>query len=204
MPTFRELLDQPSTTLPDLSKHLASLPSDTRIHECRALGKKQQRRLWALAESGEPLSPEHMVETAAAQGEPVRWYGRNTLPAFVLFEKRFRLHEGRVVGINVQPLIQWLTGPGYFTCRIDDQKPRELLIDYTLLPTSNPEGWPVVKSNKAGFSRFIYYNMYDYCRMVSPDVVIGAATRLGKPIDQYFVLCRAAREQGQLPASGSQ
>ena len=48
-----------------------------------------------------------------------------------------------------------------------------------------------MKPNSRGLSRFIYFNMYDYVRRVSPHVVIGAATRLGKPIGQYFVLCKA-------------
>jgi hypothetical protein len=32
--------------------------------------------------------------------------------------------------------------------------------------------------------------MHDFCRRVSQTVIIGAATRLGKPIDAYFVLAR--------------
>ena len=41
-----------------------------------------------------------------------------------------------------------------------------------------------------GLPRLVYKDMYDYCRRVTDDVVIGAATRLGKPIGQYFVLAR--------------
>ena len=189
MATLRELLDQPATTLADLQAHIASLDGKARIAECRKLGKRQQARLFELARDGGPLGPEDMVP--AAGGEPVPWFGKNTLPAFTHFEKHFRRHEGQIVGFNHNPgVVTMVTGPGYYVCRVDDSRPNDLLIDYTKIPDAAPAGWPRVKKNSAGLSRFVYGNMYDYCRRVSDTVVIGAATRLGKPIGQYFVLCR--------------
>lgn len=190
MSTFAELLDQPQTTLADLQAHLGALSPETRIAESRALGKRQQARLFELAGDAPALTPEHMVE-GVGDGEPVRWYGKNTLPAFRLFEKRFRRHEGAVVGYNHNADFQtFFVGPGYFVCRVDEAQPDELLIDYTKLPATAPSAWPALKPNSAGLSRFVYFNMYDRCRRVSDTVVIGAATRLGRPIGQYFVLCR--------------
>ncbi len=188
-PSLGRLLDDPATTLADLRTFLATLGPEGRIAACRTLKKRHQARLFDLAAAGGPLTPEHMVETVPG-GEPVRWYGRNSLPLFRLFEKRFRRHEGQIAGINVQPNIQWFTGPGYFVCRVDPARPNELLIDYTKIPATQPPDWPAVKDNNGGGARFVYKNMYDYCRKVSDEVVIGAATRLGKPINQFFVLCR--------------
>ena len=70
----------------------------------------------------------------------------------------------------------------------------ELLIDYTKVPRQEqaPASWPPVLPNNRGLSHFVYKNMHDFCRRVSRDVVIGQATRLGKPIHQYFVLARGA------------
>ena len=190
MPTLRHLLDQPSTTLADLQRHLASLDGAARITECRGLGKRQQARLYELAKDGGPLAPEDMVATVSG-GEPVPWYGKNTLPAFTHFEKHFRRHDGKIVGFNFNPpLVTMITGPGYYVCRVDPSRPDDLLIDYTHVLHAAPDGWPATKKNTDGLSRFVYGNMYDYCRRVSDSVEIGAATRLGKPIGQYFVLCR--------------
>jgi hypothetical protein len=189
--TFRELLSAPTTTLADLQSHLGSLDGARRIEESRALGPKQLARLYEVAGTGKPLDPDHMVERVK-DGETAHWYGRNSLPAFRLFEKRFIRHDGGVYGFNWNPaIVTAVSGPGYFFCRVDETKPNELLIDYTKTPSAAPASdWPAVKSNASGLSRFVYKDMYDYCRRVTDDVVIGAATRLGKPIGQYFVLCR--------------
>src|SRR5262245_27089080 len=190
MASLRALLDQPSTTLADLQSHLAALDGAGRIAECRALGRRQQARLFELARDGGPLGPEDMVSTAAG-ADPVPWYGRNSLPAFTRFEKHFRRHEGNVVGFNLNPaMVTLVAGPGYYVCRVDESRPNDMLIDYTRIPDAAPAGWPRVKNNTSGLSRFVYGNLYDYCRRVSDTVVIGAATRRGKPIGQYFVLCR--------------
>ena len=72
----------------------------------------------------------------------------------------------------------------------------ELLIDYTKVPTqdlSAPSRLAQGQAQRSGLCRiFVYKNMHDFCRRVSRDVVIGQATRLGKPIHQYFVLVRGA------------
>ena len=192
MPTLADLLDQ-KKSLPDIQSHLAALGGEGRIRETRALGKKQLARLYDVAATGVPLTPEHMI-SAPPNGDPElghRWYGRNSLPAFRLFETRFIRHDGGIYGFNFNPaLVTFVSGPGYFFCRVDDKKPRELLIDYTKVPATAPASWPAVKENGAGLSRFVYQDMYDYCRRVTDDVVIGAATRLGTPIGQFFVLCR--------------
>ena len=53
--------------------------------------------------------------------------------------------------------------------------------------------WPTGKGpNNRGLSILVYKDLHDFCRRVSRDVIIGQATRLGKPMRQYFVLVRGA------------
>ena len=190
MPTLRDLLEKPDTTLADLQRHLDALDGKTRIAECRQLGRRQQIRLFDLARDGAPVTPEDMV-ASARDGEPVPWYGKNSLPAFTHFEKHFRRHEDKIVGFNSNPFhVTMVTGPGYYVCTPDASRPKEIVIDYTQLPARAPAGWPKVKRNTSGASIFVYGHMKDYCRRVSDTVVIGAAERKGKPIGAYFVLCR--------------
>jgi hypothetical protein len=124
-------------------------------------------------------------------GETAIFSGLNSLPLFRKFEKRFaRTARGKVIGFNFQAM-SFITGPGYFTV---EPAGNELLIDYTKVPgqADAPAGWPKVKPNERGLSRFVYKNLHDFCRRVSRDVLIGQATHLGKPIHQYFVLVRGA------------
>ena len=95
-----------------------------------------------------------------------------------------------VVGYNVNPGIAWFTGPGYFVTLPAPGRPREILFDYTRVPATVPPDWPPIKSNAGGTGRLVYGGMHDFCRRVSSTVIIGAATRLGKPMDAYFVLAR--------------
>jgi hypothetical protein len=179
----------PGPRLADVKAHLDALGADERVAQCRTLGKQQQRRLWELAQEGGglALAPDDLV--APGDGGMVRWYGRNSLPLFRVFEKHFIRHDGAVVGLNAEG-INWLVGPGYFTCVTDPGRPGEVLIDYTRVPAQAPSGWRPARSNSFGVSFFVYRNMHDYLRRVSDHVVIGAATRLGNPIGQYFVLAR--------------
>jgi hypothetical protein len=125
----------------------------------------------------------------------VRHFGRNTLPAFSLFEKRFTRPSGEdaeqpaeLHGFNFQPLSRW-TGPGYFVA-VDDPDRGEVRIDYRRLPHQHPEGWPDIVSNEKGLSRFVYGFMVDTLRRVSEHVSIGRAARKGRDMGSWFVLCR--------------
>lgn len=87
--------------------------------------------------------------------------------------------------------IQPVTGPGYFVCY--EIPGSEVLIDYTQVPAVDaprPEGWPGVRPNSAGMSRYIYNGTQDTMRGVSRHVSIGRAARAGKWMDNWFVLCR--------------
>jgi hypothetical protein len=186
---LRDLLDDSATSYEQVAAHLDGLDAVERVRQCRALSKRQLRRLYDVAGAGPALTAEEMV-SSAKEGQPVRYCGLNSLPLFRKFEKHFRSYEGQVVGINVQ-WHSFAVGPGYFTCGPADGKPNELLFDYTRVPAKAPDGWPRPRPNRGFPLRWVFKDMHDLNRRVSRDVVIGAATRLGRPINQFYVLARA-------------
>jgi hypothetical protein len=178
-----------------VARFLDSLPSPERIAAVRQLGRPEQRRLYAAVDGFLPLALEDLVPARVADLATVRHYGRNTLAAFTLFEKRFSRPRGEdarkpgaLFGFNFQSLSP-LTGPGYFVARQVPGRP-EVDIDYRELPSESPPGWPAIKSNERGLGRFVYGFMVDTLRRVSEHVTIGSAARNGKPIGSWFVLCR--------------
>ena len=66
------------------------------------------------------------------------------------------------------------------------------LDEYVGLPAEHPEGWPAIRSNERGVSRFVYGFMLDTLRRVSEHVTIGSAARKGVDLGSWFVLCREA------------
>jgi len=186
--TFADLLLRADITQAQLAAHLDALDADARVDQCRALGKGKQRKLWEVCAAAPAFTLEDLIPQAATA--EVRWAGKNSLPLFTHFEKRFFRQAGTVVGYNFNPGIAWFTGPGYFTTVQAPDRPKEILFDYTRVPSAAPEGWPPVKPNTGGTAKLVYGGMHDFCRRVSATTIIGAATRLGKPIDAYFVLTR--------------
>ena len=187
--TFADLLGRNDVKQADLAAHLDALDAVTRVAECRALSGALQKRLWAVCAGAPAFGLDDLVPPAAG-AEAVIYAGKNSLAMFSWFEKRFRRFGGAVVGYNHQSM-SWATGPGYFTVvPAEGAHAGELLFDYTRVPAATPAGWPPVKGNEGGLSRFVYKNLHDFCRRVSRDVIIGSATRLGKDMDSYFVLAR--------------
>ncbi len=80
-------------------------------------------------------------------------------------------------------------GPGYFLTVEASDRP-EILVDYNRVPEDQPEGWPAIRANEQGLSRFVYGFMVDTLRRVSEHVTIGSAARRGKDLGSWFVLCR--------------
>jgi hypothetical protein len=115
----------------------------------------------------------------------VVYHGKNSLPAFTLFQKRFcrptpETGSDTLWGYN-HTNIAWLVGPGYFLYHpIDGGAPA---IDYRFVPPAHPNNWPDVRPNDRGAS--VYRNMVDYLRRVSQHVLIGSATRGGKELGNY-------------------
>jgi hypothetical protein len=155
-------------------------------------GAALQGALWNAAAGGPPVTLDDLVPPDAPPLREVIFHGKNSLPAFTLFQKRFcRPAPGepgdQLWGYNHQALA-WLTGPGYFVVHPEGAAPAA--IDYRRVPPTHPPSWPPVRPNDVGFSRFVYRDMVDYLRRVSRHVLIGRATRHGKELPNYFVLCR--------------
>jgi hypothetical protein len=174
-----------------------------RVEAVRSLGRSEQRRLYEAVDGFRPVCLEHLVPPSVPDFTPVRHYGRNTLPLFTHFEKRFcrprgadAVKPGALYGFNFQAMAP-VTGPGYFVAREDPNRP-EIWVDYNDVPPEHPEGWPEIRRNERGLSRFVYGFMVDTLRGVSEHVTIGSAARRGRDLGSWFILCR----EGQAPRSG--
>lgn len=186
--TLAQLIDG-GAKQPELAVHLDALSSEERVREIRALSGKTQKRLWEACAGAPAFTLDDLVPPSLGEGQTVIYEGKNSLPAFTHFQKRFQRRGGAIVGYNHQTMSA-VTGPGYFTVVPSPADPRELLFDYTQVPAETPEGWPTARPNTAGLSWFVYRGLHDFNRRVSRDVTIGSATRLGKVMDSYFVLAR--------------
>lgn len=173
-----------------VASFLDSLVGMDRVLTVRSLGPGTQRALWELVDGFAEMTLADLVPRTTPLYEAVVHFGRNTLPMFTMFEKRFyRTGDGSgVAGANFQTLSPF-TGPGYFVVRKDDGSP-ELLIDYQHLPKDKPADFPEIRNNESGIARLVYGSMVDTLRRVSEHVSIGAASRHGQMLDAYFVLCR--------------
>ena len=173
-----------------------------RVAAVRALGRAEQRALYAGVEGFAEVHLGDMVPPERPDRVAVRHFGRNTLPAFTLFEKRFARPPGAdprkpdaLYGFNYQPtpVLGSITGPGYFLA-VEDPNRAEVLVDYNRVPPVDPAGlpadWPAVRRNEVGLGRFVYGFMVDTLRRVSEHVTIGSAARRGKDMGSWFVLCR--------------
>jgi hypothetical protein len=174
---------------------LDGLAHPERVAAIRSLGRRDQRALFERAAGADPVRLVDLVPPATAAMTPVRHYGRNTLPAFTWFEKRFcraadedPARPRALAGFNFQSLAP-ITGPGYFVAR-DDPAGCEVLIDYRELPRAHPPDWPQIQSNERGLARLVYGFMIDRLRRVSVHVTIGSATRRGRDLGSWFALVR--------------
>lgn len=194
---LRGYLDSPQVDLAAIRTLLDGASHQERLSAVRGLGKADQKRLYAAAEGFASLRLADLVPPETPDMTTVRHHGRNTLPAFSLFEKRFCRPPALeseppevLYGFNHQS-VSWLTGPGYYIAR-DDPVRGEVCIDYHEVPPSAPAGWPPIRSNEAGLSRLVYGFMIDTLRRLSTHVSVGRAARRGRDMDSWFVLCREA------------
>jgi len=168
---------------------LNELGHEERVTVIRTIGKKAQVALFAACEGRKVLLSAVVPDERDPLKEVIH-HGKNSLPVFSHFQKRFcrssSADSQELVGYNHQSMA-WATGPGYFMAR---QEGDEVAIDYTRLPSEKPEAWPEIMDNKKKLSRFVYYGMVDYLRRVSSHVTIGRAVRHGKEEENYFLLVR--------------
>jgi hypothetical protein len=188
--TVHELFRGDDVDVVGLAAHLESLTPADRVAAVRELTAREQALLFEAARGIRPVSLEDFVPAGEPPLRQIIHYGRNSLPVFRMFEKRFcrsPRESGELWGYNEQTW-KTFTGPGYFVARAADDG--EVLIDYTEVPPDRPREWPEILPNSARLSRFIYNGTRDFMRGVSRHVTIGRATRDGKPMDNWFVLCR--------------
>ncbi|MFQ5513344.1 MAG: hypothetical protein ACE5FG_02815 [Myxococcota bacterium] len=192
-----------------LAKLFEEAPPEERIQLMESIDGREQARLWVAAEGGR-VSIDAMVPRECGALVPVIFHGKNSLPLFTRFQKRFCRPprgnaEEELWGYNHQP-VRWLaplTGPGYFVA-YDCADPRgSVAVDYRRIPTARPADWPELHDNRYRLSRLIYNGMVDYLRRVSDHLLIGRATRGDRETDNYFLLCREDPSPGQ-PRSGKQ
>ena len=178
-----------------VSDLLDGLSHEQRVEAIRSLNGREQHKLYQSAEGFRPLRLADLVLPGTADMASVRHFGKNTLPAFQIFEKRFCRPAGfdaeapdHLYGFNFQAM-SWATGPGYFVARNSADRP-EVEIDYHQVPPLGAAGWPRIRGNEQGLSRFVYGFMIDTLRRVSEHVTVGSASRKGKDLGSWFVLCR--------------
>lgn len=193
---FRTLLlgHHDEGTAPRIAQCLDRMEPSSRMYTVRTISAHELETLWTLCE-GSTLDSSHFVPSGVGVLSPVRHYGKNSLPAFSLFEKRFCRAEGsdEVYGYNHQTF-QAFTGPGYFVGRASDtaDDPAAYVLDYEAAPKRVPDEWPKLMDNAARLGRFVYYRTRDYIRKVSEHVCVGRLYKRGHPENVYFILCREA------------
>lgn len=188
--TLRRLLaDRAPAT--EITRFLDGLSPEDRVQEVLGVTGKWVGRLYD-AMAGAPLTAVDEL-VPPGEGGTVIYEGRNSLPLFSRFQKRFTRMDGLVVGYNHQSMSA-ITGPGYFVVKPPSGEapaPDEAYFDYTEAPPGEPAGWPAYKPNNAGLSKPVYANMKDYMRRVARGVVVGKAYKLGVDQGAYFSLSRA-------------
>lgn len=193
MPTFKQLLQQDPLDLDAIGAHLNGLGHDERVTEVRQVPGGLQKKLFAATADAPALDLEYFVPAEKPDRQFVRHYGKNSLPVFSNFEKRFaRPSKDSDVawGFNFSP-VQGLVGPGHFVLR-DGPADNEMHVDYYSLPDEQIEGAPALAPNDKGISTLVYGNMIDVLHRVSDHVTIGRAVKKGKETPNYFLLCREA------------
>lgn len=185
-------LDHYPGNIKEISEYLDSLNHNERLLACRSLSPQNQAHLFELARDYQAIDLEFFVPSSTEPLAQVIHHGRNSLPVFRFFQKRFCLPnqetpEPQRWGYNEQAMIT-ATGPGYFVAKNTDWG--EVVIDYYQTPPAKPNSWPPILPNTEKLSRFIYYHTQDFMRGVSKHVSIGRAVKEGSLMNNWFVLCR--------------
>jgi len=106
----------------EVARVLDDMSHAERVTAVRSAGRAEQRRLYEAVAGFRELRMTDMVGPSVAAMKPVRHYGKNTLPAFSHFEKRFcRPADAdanaptQLWGYN-EGSMRWLTGPATSCC----------------------------------------------------------------------------------------
>jgi len=192
------VLLEPEIDLPRLCKVLDELGHIGRLDTIRGWTKKTQARLFEAVQGHKPLSLDDFVPPGTEPLREVIHHGKNTLPSFTHFQKRFCKSKDPekkdLLGYNQQAFIG-ITGPGYFVVH-PGRTEGEVDIDYLHVPSEKPDTWPPISDNDHGFGKLVYGGMVDVMRGISSHVTIGRAMKGGKWMDAWFVLCREDPHEG--------
>jgi len=190
------LLREEQIELDRFAQVFESAPLHERVRITESIDGGGQAKLWD-ATAGRSVRIAEMVPADFGPLRPVIFHGKNSLPAFTRFQKRFcrpaaGVGRDELWGYNYQP-VSWLaplTGPGYFVAYDTANGPGGVAVDYTRTPPAKPDEWPEIHDNRYRLSRFIYNGTIDYLRRVSEHLLIGRATRAGRDMPNWFLLCR--------------
>jgi len=198
---FWELVVAEEDNLEAIAAWLDEAEPDARLAATRTLTRAAQRTLFQKAGVKAPMAMTDLVPDDRESRQEVIHHGWNTLPLPASqrrFQKRFCRADdgsGRIFGYNEAPSRR-LIGPGYFVALATDgvvswEERGGIVVDYFRVPDASVvEGWPKVKPNSRGLQFFVYHRTRDFIRKVSHHVSIGAAYKVEKALDHYFMLCR--------------
>lgn len=181
-------LPLPSTlsSVDGLAAQLDAATHDERVSWVRSLGRREQYALFELCR-GRPCRVDEFV---AEPGRVVRHYGKNGLPLFSWFEKRFvRLPDGTVGGFNhndfgwLHPLVSFVTGPGHYVAVDSPEGNGEVWVDYRRIPAAQHPEFPPLVGNESGLPALVFGDMVDVLRRVSRHVTIGDSFKAKYPRD---------------------
>jgi hypothetical protein len=182
--------------LPRLASVLDGLGHAGRVANIREWDRELMSKLYEAAKGFKPVTLDDYVPPTTAPLTEVIHHGKNSLPAFTHFQKRFCKPqeggpEGTLYGFNFNTgFHSHFIGPGYYVAH-KSPGDGEVDIDYTALPNAKPEPWPEIKPN-VGIGGLVYGGMIDVMRGISTHVSIGRAKKAksGAWMDAWFVLCR--------------
>ena len=186
--TLRTMVER-HAPISEIASHLDGLSGARKVDEVRSVRGKLVGVLYDLASAVEPLTVGELIAEQVPSGATVTWEGRNSLPAFSIFQKRFtRTADGLVFGYNAG-LTSPAVGPGYFAVsQAGPEHPGELLFDYTQPPPFEPAGWPRFVPNERRLSALVFKDMHDFVRRVARGVLVGSAYKLGIKQNAWFSL----------------
>jgi hypothetical protein len=192
------LVHRSGTRIDEIAAYLDGLSADHRWHEVQQLARRDQERLYELAGAGPAITLDHFVPAAEPALREVIHDGKNTLPVFQTFQKRFcrpSADGDRLFGYN-EGITRPLLGPGFFVAHPTAGNPEwerrgAVVVDYFMVPDGEvAPGWPRVVPNSHGLQVLVYHQTRDFMRRVSAHVSIGAAYKGEKKLGAYFALCR--------------
>lgn len=168
-----------------LSAQLDNATHAQRLAWAYTLDEKAQLALYALAK-GQPLDLDDVV---GKDGAVMIHHGRNGMPIFNRFQKRFARLGNTVVGYNhndtigkpfFHPLMKRLIGPGHYTT-YEAPDGDGLWIDYRMIPEQQHPEYPPLIDNEHGTRALVFGNMVDVLRRASRHVFIGNAYKDKSP-----------------------